>query len=178
MAPGSYREPMDDDEHRARQDSQWRSVVRDVEKALGKDGDKTDATQRGIVQLLRDNDIAAVRRVGYTDRLRRYAGCAGVRLSVPRSEGPRELLLQALVADEPRPPNVTQALIEKQFAAFREREPRMPPASPRRGSARSSRVANSARGLVRLHSEPNMMRRPDDAMTFIALHCANWRSCR
>lgn len=123
----SYREPMDDDEHRARQDSQWRSVVRDVEKALGKDGDKTDATQRGIVQLLRDNDIAAVRRVGYTEY---FAGTQGAPECDYQYRGPkyRDSLLQALVADEPRPPNATQALIEKQFAAFRQREPRMPPA--------------------------------------------------
>ncbi|MFO1076136.1 MAG: hypothetical protein U1E73_00255 [Planctomycetota bacterium] len=121
------RWPMSDDDHRQNQESHWRSVVRDVEKALGEGGERSDATQRGMVQLLRDNDVAAVRRVGYTEF---FVGTQGAPVNDYQWRGAKyeDNLLRALTTDEPRPPSVTQALIDKQFALFRGREARMPAA--------------------------------------------------
>lgn len=124
-----FRRPLAEAEHKDEQIALWRGVVRGVEKALTKEdgAERTDATERGHVQMLRDNDAAIVRRQGVTEY---YIGTQGSDACDYQLRGPayRDNLLQAFIVNEPRPPHVTQALVDKQFAAFHGRQARVPEA--------------------------------------------------
>ena len=125
------RRPLADDDHRQEQQKFWRAVIRAVrepEKQATEEGQKPiDPSDRGLVQLLRDNDVAVVRRPGVTEY---HVGTQGAPVCDYQLRGKPYVdnLLQELVQNEPRPPAVNQALIEKQFATFRQRNVRMPAA--------------------------------------------------
>lgn len=123
------RRPISLDEHRVAQTAWWRALVRGVERAVteAEGASRSDATQRGWVQMMRDNDVAMVRRTGVTEY---YIGTQGSERCEYQVRGPawRDNLLQKFAASEPPPPKVSQALVDKQFAAFRERAARLPKA--------------------------------------------------
>lgn len=120
------RLPMADEEHRRQQTALWRDVARNIEKAMGS-ADKSDGTERGVVQHLRDNDVAVVRRKGLTEYI---VGTQGSDVCDYQLRGRRyqDNLLKAFVLDEPAPPAVTQAVIDKQFEGFHGRQARLPAA--------------------------------------------------
>ena len=106
-----------------------RRLVRQVEAALeGKDGMvRSDATQRGLVQLLRDNKVGVVRREGVTEV---YIGVQGSERCDYQIRGGayQDNLLKEFQKLEPPPPKVSQAMVDRQFEAFRKREARLPKA--------------------------------------------------
>jgi hypothetical protein len=121
-----FRVPMVDEDHRTQQTALWRSVARSIETAMGT-ADKSDGTERGVVQHLRDNDVAIVRRKGLTEYV---VGTQGSDICDYQVRGRRytDNLLKAFVVDEPAPPAVTQAIIDKQFEGFHARQARLPAA--------------------------------------------------
>jgi len=125
----TLRRPLADADHRAEQAQLWNEVARKVERAVTGEGgaEKSDATQRGPIQMLRDNDVAIVRRAGVTEYV---IGTQGSEVCDYQLRGGKyqDNLMQAFGETEPPPPAVTQALIDKQFASFRQREARVPPA--------------------------------------------------
>jgi hypothetical protein len=79
------------------------------------------------VRTLVDNDVAIVRRAGVTEYLIGTQGSEVCDYVLP-GKAYEDNLMKAFTAGEPRPPAVTQAIIDKQFAAFHAREARMPKA--------------------------------------------------
>ncbi|MEO6597585.1 MAG: hypothetical protein ABIP94_22810 [Planctomycetota bacterium] len=123
------RRPLSYDDHRAQQTGLWREVARAIRKAEKSEDGQTqdDGTERGIVQALRDNDVAIVR---YRDATEYVIGTQGSEVCDYQMRGGEYIdnLMQAFVKDEPRPPALTQALIDKQFTSFHARDARLPAA--------------------------------------------------
>lgn len=129
----AVRRPLSAADHRAERDEMWREVVHQVvASARSRPDDPVHevvayTVERGVVQALRDNDVAVVR---HEDATEYYVGIQGSAVGDYRIRGGeyKDDLLLALAAEEPRPPVVTQELVEKQFAGFRAREARLPAA--------------------------------------------------
>ena len=120
-----YRRPLADEDHRAERAEWVRNLERSFERD-SKDAEREEAKPRpGIVRTLLDNDVAIVRRAGVTEYVIGTQGSEACNYVLP-GKAYEENLMKAFTADEPRPPAVTQAMIDKQFAAFQTREARMP----------------------------------------------------
>lgn len=125
----TIRRPLSDADHRAEQARLWRDVVEAAHKTRDADekGRGDGPLERGIVQVLRDNDVAVVRRENVTEYVIGTLGAATCRYRL-RGEPYTDNLMQAFVQGEPKPPRAAQTLIDKQFDAFRSRAVRMPAA--------------------------------------------------
>lgn len=127
------RRPLSTADHHAERDKLWHEIVLEIVKALERrpDDQTNDAVARALEQsglrAFRDNDMAIVR---HHDATEYFVGTQGSEVCDYRMGGDeyKDNLLVALTAEEPRPPIVTQALVEKQFTAFRTREARLPTA--------------------------------------------------
>jgi hypothetical protein len=115
-----FRRPLADEDHR----KERAELARDLARSFDRDEAKPQAS---FVRTLFDNDFAIVRRAGVTEYLIGTQGSEVCDYVLP-GKTYEDNLMKAFTADEPRPPAVTQAIIDKQFAAFHAREARVPPA--------------------------------------------------
>jgi hypothetical protein len=121
------RRPLADEDHRAER----AELARELERSLDRAAKDAEREQRrpapSLVRTLVDNDVAIVRRAGVTEYLIGTQGSEVCDYVLP-GKAYEDNLMKAFTAGEPRPPAVTQAIIDKQFAAFHAREARMPKA--------------------------------------------------
>ena len=125
-----FRRPLADEDHRAERAEFAREIERSLDREARQAERENRAQPRKLPSMLRslfDNDAAIVRRAGVTEYL---IGTQGSEVCdyVAQGKTYEDNLMTAFTKDEPRPPAVTQAIIDKQFAAFHAREARMPPA--------------------------------------------------
>ena len=126
-----FRRPLADEDHRAERAEFAREIERSIDReakeAEREHGKPQPSKLPAQVRTLLDNDVAIVRRKGVTEYVIGTQG-SDVCDYVLRGKAYEDNLMKAFTAAEPRPPAVTQALIDQQFAAFHTREARMPPA--------------------------------------------------
>ncbi|HZN39557.1 MAG TPA: hypothetical protein VFD82_12185 [Planctomycetota bacterium] len=122
-----FRRPLADEDHR----TERAELARDVERSLDREAKRAEREEGkpepSLLRSLFDNDLAIVRRAGVTEYLIGTQGSEVCDYVMP-GKAYEDNLMKAFTADEPRPPAVTQAIIDKQFAAFHAREARLPPA--------------------------------------------------
>jgi hypothetical protein len=122
-----FARPLAAEDHRRERLEFWRDVVEAARSAAAGGGEegKDGAPLRGELLLLAENDLAIVRREHVTEYVVGALGSSACSYRLPGKEY-QDNLLKHLEQSEPRPPAVTQALIEKQFAAFHGRPARLP----------------------------------------------------
>ncbi len=121
------RRPLSEEDHRVERATFWRNVARSATPPAKSEARASSEPIASAMQVMRDNDFAMVRRRDVTEYVVGEQGSDACDYRMP-GEKYKDNLMIAFSADEPRPPTVTQALIDKQFAAFHEREARLPPA--------------------------------------------------
>jgi hypothetical protein len=120
-----FRRPLADEDHRKERAELARSIERSLENEAKKAEPSNGKPRPNLVRTLLDNDVAVVRRECITEYLIGTQGSGQCDYVLP-GEPYEDNLMKAFTADEPRPPAVTQAIIDKQFAAFHAREARVP----------------------------------------------------